>query len=174
METAVKKRSNKKFSLAEDNILRELVLIYGDSSWEEIALEMEGRNPRQCHDRWYYYLSPKINNAPWTEEEDKTLVKTYYALNGKWVQIAKKFKGRTDTQIKNRFNTLRKTMNIPSVQKEYKTSQVKQENTNSDKNEADCFQTDHETTGNDPYLLISAIMEEYAPLFDRNVENMFL
>ena len=107
------KRTNRKFSKEEDNRLKELVREYGENSWDDIALQMKDRNIRQCHDRWFFYLSPKINNAPWTEEEDKKLIKYAEQLNGKWVQIAKHFKGRNDTQIKNRWNSLKKRITLP-------------------------------------------------------------
>ena len=111
------KRTNKKFSQEEDARLRKLVNEYGESAWEEIAYQMKGRNPRQVHDRWVYYLSPKVSNAPWTEEDDEKLIQLTKDLNGKWVQIAKRFKGRNDTQIKNRWNILKKRMNLPDIPK---------------------------------------------------------
>ena len=111
------KRTNKKFSHEEDNLLKKLVSEYGESSWEDVAYHMKGRNTRQCHDRWVYYLSPKVSNAPWTEEDDKKLIRLAKELNGKWVQIAKRFRGRNDTQIKNRWNTLKKHMTLPEFRK---------------------------------------------------------
>ena len=78
---------------------------------------MNGRNIRQCHDRWVYYLSPRVCNDPWAQEDDEKLIRLAQELNGKWVQIAKRFKGRNDTQIKNRWNTLRKTKDLPEIRK---------------------------------------------------------
>ena len=109
------KRTNHKFTPDEDAMLKKLVGQYGESDWDEIASLMPGRNPRQCHDRWIYYISPNVNNSPWTEEEDARLIKLSKELNGKWVQIAKKFKGRNDTQIKNRWNILKKMMMLPDI-----------------------------------------------------------
>ena len=110
-----KKRTNRKFSHEEDQKLKDLVKQYGEHAWEEIALLMNGRNTRQCKDRWVYYLSPRVSNEPWTDEEDEKLIRLTKQLNGKWVQIAKRFKGRNDTQIKNRWNILRKSMNLPKI-----------------------------------------------------------
>ena len=121
---ATKKRTNHKFKPEEDLQLRKLVKQYGVLSWEEIATLMEGRNARQCRDRWYYYLSPKINNEPWSAEEDRRLIQICYELNGKWTKIAKRFKGRTDTQIKNRWNTLKKTLNLPNIKQQTKPSLI--------------------------------------------------
>ena len=103
-----KKRTNKKFSSQEDAKLKQLVKQYGQNAWEEVSTRMNGRNIRQCKDRWFYYLSPKVRSDPWTEEDDAKLIKLVGELNGKWVMIAKRFKGRNDTQIKNRWNTLKK------------------------------------------------------------------
>ena len=108
-------RTNRKFKPEEDEKLRSLVRKYGDMAWNEIAKEMEYRNVRQCHDRWYYYLNPQLNNTPWTKEEDKRLIKLAKEYKGKWVAISKHFNRRTDTQIKNRWNILKKTMKLPYV-----------------------------------------------------------
>ena len=108
--TAKHKRMNHKFTKEEDVKLKKLVNNYGESAWDEIASLMEGRNPRQCHDRWCSYLSPNINNSPWTEEEDKKIIKLQSEFKGKWVQMSKRFKGRTDIQLRNRWNVLKKTL----------------------------------------------------------------
>ena len=108
-----KKRMNHKFTHEEDMKLKKLVNNYGESAWDEIAALMDGRNPRQCHDRWCSYLSPSINNSPWTPEEDKRIIKLQPEFNGKWVQMSKRFKGRTDIQLRNRWNILKKSMKQP-------------------------------------------------------------
>ena len=102
------KRLNRKFTPDEDAKLKKLVGNFGESSWEDVAAFMSGRNPRQCRDRWFCYLSPSINNSPWTEEEDDRIIRLQPIYNGKWVKMSKKFKGRTDVQIKNRWNILKK------------------------------------------------------------------
>ena len=107
------KRTNHKFSSEEDLKLAKLVREYGENAWDDIANEMKGRNIRQCKDRWIYYLSPNINNSPWTEDEDKRLLKLCKQLDYKWVKIAKHFYRRNDTQIKNRWNYLKKERNLP-------------------------------------------------------------
>ena len=112
------KRMNHKFTKEEDQKLKKLVNNYGESAWDEIASLMPGRNPRQCHDRWCSYLSPNINNSPWTEEEDKRIIKLQAEFNGKWVQMSKRFKGRTDIQLRNRWNVLKKTLFKGEKQKE--------------------------------------------------------
>ena len=113
----VVKRRNNKFTYEEDAQLRKLVKQYGENNWIDVASHMRGRNARQVHDRWVYYLSPKVSNLPWTDEEDEKLIKLTKELNGKWVQISKRFDGRTDNQIKNRWNLLKKRYCLESPTK---------------------------------------------------------
>ena len=63
-----------KFTHEEDEQLRRLVKVFGDNSWSEVASCMPGRNKRQCKERWTNYLSPTVNNAPWTVAEDSLLL----------------------------------------------------------------------------------------------------
>lgn len=85
-----------------------LVSKYGTDNWELISQWIGTKNVRQCHDRWFYYLSPEINKNPWTEEEDQRLIQLSNQYGRRWVQIAKHFEGRTDTQIKNRMKVLQR------------------------------------------------------------------
>ena len=109
-QTQKAKRMNRKFTPEEDARLNKLVYNFGETAWEDIASFMNGRNPRQCRDRWTYYLSPSVNNSPWTEEEDQKIIKLQPEFNGKWVKMSRKFKGRTDIQLKNRWNILKKRL----------------------------------------------------------------
>ena len=117
-------RTKNKFTSDEDQRLKDLVHEYGENSWEEVAEQMPGRNVRQCKDRWTRYLSPSVNKSKWTNEEEKLLIKLVKDLNFKWVQISKHFKGRTDNQIKNKWNTLKKYVHIKK-QSKGKRKQIK-------------------------------------------------
>ena len=90
----IKRRSapKQKFSPEEDELLKKLVAEYGEFEWETIASKFNNRNARQCHDRWKFYVNPKINKAPFTEEEDCLLINLVSKYGGMWVQISKHFK----------------------------------------------------------------------------------
>lgn len=97
-----KRHPKSKFSDDEDIKLLELVEKYGEN-WSQIASEMDGRNVRQCRERWRNYLSPDVANRPWTEEEDKLLDEKYAQFGPKWKHIASFFAKRTDINIKSRW-----------------------------------------------------------------------
>lgn len=99
-------RVNCRFSAKEDKHLADLVARYGENDWKTIANKMPGRNKRQCKDRWTRYLSPNVNNGPWTEEEENKLINLVHSLDHRWTEIAKHFQGRNDSQIKNRYHIL--------------------------------------------------------------------
>lgn len=97
------------FSSEEDKRLEDLVEMCGGPSnwgrgfWVKIAELMPGRTPKQCRERWRYYLSPDINKNDWSEEEDELILQKYEEIGPKWVKMKKFFEGRTDTQLKKRY-----------------------------------------------------------------------
>jgi hypothetical protein len=90
-----------KFTQAEDFALTELVKKYGEADWSQIAAQMQGRNVRQCRDRWSNYLSPNVANGPWTQEENSLLIDKVQALGPRWTKISPFFPGRTEINIRN-------------------------------------------------------------------------
>ena len=108
----VKKKKNPKrcqhfkWSTQEDNKLRQLVFVFGDNNWKNLAKNMEGRNSRQCRERWQYYLNPHLKIGNWTKEEDELILQKREELGPKWMTIKKFFMFRTDAMIKNRYNAL--------------------------------------------------------------------
>ena len=98
------KRTNRKFSREEDLKLKELVKKYGEHAWEEVSFRMNGRNVRQCKDRWMYYLSPKVSNEPWTDEEDARLMNLVDLMGHRWVAISHHMTGRSANNIKNHWH----------------------------------------------------------------------
>jgi hypothetical protein len=95
-----------KFSAADDERLRRLVATVGIADWAAISKQMEGKNPRQCKERWYNYLSPHLNTSDWSPAEDALLLQKHRELGGKWAKIARFLPHRTDSMAKNRFHKL--------------------------------------------------------------------
>jgi len=50
-------------------------------------------------------LSPDVVKKKWTLEEDLLIIKLYKEHNARWSEMAKFVPGRTDNQIKNRYNS---------------------------------------------------------------------
>ena len=40
-------------------------------------------------ERWHNHLNPDINKAPWSEEEDRTILSTHSAMGNRWAELAK-------------------------------------------------------------------------------------
>jgi hypothetical protein len=93
---------------AEDEFLKHAIQTCGTRDWHMVADRLEGRNARQCRERWENYLRGDLKHEQWTLEEDRLLLQKHRELNGRWVEIAKVFENRTDSMVKNRFNLLRR------------------------------------------------------------------
>ena len=120
-----KSATKKKFTPEEDEQLKRLVQEHGEYDWEKIAILLGNRNARQCHDRWKFYVNPAINKEPFTQEEDWLLINLVYRYGGMWVQISKNFKNRSDVQMKNRWKTLQKQMNLSMPNYSFLTNTTK-------------------------------------------------
>ena len=97
-----------KWTKKEDEILRKLVEMCPSFNWVWISSKFINRNPRQCQERWNYYLSPDVNNSPWTKEEDELLLEKYKKMGSQWKKIAAFFNNRTNTNVKNRWISIQR------------------------------------------------------------------
>lgn len=95
-------RSKNLFTIEEDNIIYSKVKKYGTKNWKAVASFLHNRTPRQVRERWKNYLSPNVNNRPFTDEEDMLLIELTEKYGSKWAKIAGFFPNRTDVNVKNR------------------------------------------------------------------------
>lgn len=99
------KVTKRPFTIEEDKKLIQFVCINGPRNWGHLARQLTNRTPKQCRERWNNQLNPNINKGPWTQEEDIILAEKQRQLGNRWAEIARFLPGRTDTLVKNRWNT---------------------------------------------------------------------
>jgi hypothetical protein len=100
-----------KFSPEEDERLRELVSVHGEQNWHLISAELGNRRARPCKERWAHYLSPSVMHSAWAPHEDKLLEEKVNELGRRWKVLEAYFPGRTDVNLKNRYNLLTRKRN---------------------------------------------------------------
>ena len=88
----------------EDDLLREAVAFYGAKQWSQVASRLKGRIGKQCRERWHNHINPDIKKDAWTEDEDKYIWESVQRIGKRWSTMAINLPGRTDNQIKNRYN----------------------------------------------------------------------
>ena len=92
-----------KWSLEEDKLLKQWVEQKGPKKWVVCGKFIQGRNGKQCKERWYNCLNPDLIKGKWTEEEDFLIMFFYEKCKRSWKKIVPLFNYRTENAIKNRF-----------------------------------------------------------------------
>jgi hypothetical protein len=95
----------------------------GVFDWNLIASRVQGRTAKQCRERFNNKLDPTLSNKPWTPEEDSQLLFFQAEHGNSWKLIATKLKGRSENDIKNRWNKKKLSNSIPQ-----KTKRVEDDN----------------------------------------------
>ena len=97
------------WTIDEDRKLLEWIRKEGPVKWTQCSEYIKGRNGKQCRERWFHTLNPKVVKGNWTNEEDFKIFTLFKKIGGKWSKIALNIIGRTENSIKNRFySTLRR------------------------------------------------------------------
>ncbi|CAJ1949514.1 unnamed protein product [Cylindrotheca closterium] len=104
------------------------------NNWKQISQLLPGRSTNQVKNRWYQIqrqfglrkqtkpssvkkTRKKVHNGhlvysvltnPWTEPEDKILIREHSRLGKKWTQISKLLPGRSPDQLKNRWKQIQR------------------------------------------------------------------
>ena len=79
---------------AEDEILKAAVMKYGLNQWARISSLLVRKSSKQCKERWYNWLDPKLKKTEWTKEEDEQLITLVKMFPCQWKTIAP-FLGRS-------------------------------------------------------------------------------
>lgn len=91
----------------EDDQLREWIRLNGELSLNSnfAQIIVPSRSVKQCKARWNKVLCPDIKKKEWGEEEEYLIFKYVKILGFKWKQISEYLERRTDTSVKNMFNS---------------------------------------------------------------------
>ena len=98
------KVSKIRFTKEQDELILELLTYSPRLTWREIAERIPGKTGKQCRERYQNFLNPNIARSPWTASEDLRLSHWQQFIGNDWSALAKCFPGRTNHDVKNRYN----------------------------------------------------------------------
>eukprot|EP00004_Rigifila_ramosa_P022693 TRINITY_DN6243_c0_g1_i3.p1 TRINITY_DN6243_c0_g1~~TRINITY_DN6243_c0_g1_i3.p1 ORF type:complete len:383 (-),score=46.63 TRINITY_DN6243_c0_g1_i3:86-1138(-) len=107
------------WSAAESERLRTAVARYGEAgNWKKISEVVGGtRSPWQCNQRWTRVEAPGIHKGRWTAEEDALLLRLVTQYGKRFKILEENIPGRTDVQIRHRFERLGMSSLLPPEQR---------------------------------------------------------
>ena len=95
--------------------------------WSEVSTQLNnGKNGKQCRERWHTHLDPSIRKGKWDDSELTTLTEAHDELGSKWSEIVKRLPGRSPNDAKNTWHSAKRRSELF----EYKqTSKIQKPNT---------------------------------------------
>lgn len=100
------KKKRTLFSKDEDLKLMHLTKLLGPNNWKLISSFLEGRNPKQCRDRYKNYLAPGLSNTNWSKDEDEKILHLVSEIGSRWSEMQKYFPNRSSNSLKNRWHLI--------------------------------------------------------------------
>ena len=112
-DRAAYSRSRKGWTHEEEATLAQIVIEDGCRRWTTIAVLMTERmggsykyKPKQVRERFVNHVDPDLNRGPWSKTEDIQLLELITTIGKKWSEVSRYLQGRTEHNVKNRYNTL--------------------------------------------------------------------
>ena len=153
----------------EDEELVKLIRENGTKHWNQIAAQLNAtldvnRNGKQCRERWVNFLNPDIKKDPFSLEEDIQILEKRLLIGNKWSEIIKDMPGRTENNVKNRFNMMFKTIKDEFIKHRNHKSVFVME----DKGKMDVTQIDESI---DEEMLIKQLIEKKKKQIEQQKSN---